>query len=96
MAVGFRFSWPENTVNDYEQVRAALDFPAVWPDGLIAHGCREVDGGIVIQEVWESHGHWDRFMQDRLQQAIAGALGDRAREPAEVAESELYAFYARG
>jgi hypothetical protein len=97
MAVGFRFSWPENTIDDYEKVRAALNFPADWPDGLLSHGCREVDGGgIAIREVWESHDHWARFMQDRLQNTIASALGDRAREPAEVQEQELYSYYTHG
>jgi hypothetical protein len=94
MPVGLRQNFPENTLEDYDKVRTALNFPAEWPDGLIAHGAHEVDGHLVINDVWESRGHFDRFGEARLQATIGEALGDRAREP-EIVERELHTFFAR-
>ena len=74
--------------------RAPSRLPAEWPDGLIAHGAHDVDGPLVVNDVWESRGHFDRFGEARLQTAIGEALGDRAREP-EIVERELHTFFAR-
>jgi hypothetical protein len=94
MPVELRQNFPENTLEDYDKVVEALNFPAEWPDGLIAHGAHEVDGHLVVNDVWESRGHFDRFGEARLQATIGEALGDRAREP-EIVERELHTFYAR-
>ena len=94
MAVGLRLSFPENTLDDYDKVTEALNFPADWPDGLIVHGSHEGDGHLVVNDVWESRGHFDRFVEERLQRTIAEALGDRAREP-EIIERELHSFHTR-
>jgi hypothetical protein len=93
MAVGLRLNFPNNSVEDYDKVCEALNFPADWPDGLIAHGSHETDGHLVVNDVWESRGHFDRFVEDRLQSAIGEALGGRANEP-EIVERELHTFYA--
>ena len=63
-------------------------------DGLIAHGSHEADGHLVVNDVWESRGHFDRFVDERLQAAMYEALGDRASEP-EVVEREMPSFRAR-
>lgn len=94
MAVGLRLSFPENSLDDYDAVCKALNFPADWPDGLIAHGSHEADGHLVVNDVWESRGHFDRFVEGRLQAAMGEAIGDRAREP-EITERGLHSFYAR-
>jgi hypothetical protein len=94
MPVGYQFSWPENTVSDYERVCAALGFPAIWPDGLVAHACRDVDGSLVIQEVWETRDQWRRFMHEQ-HRAVAKTLGDDARPPAVVHEGDFRSYYAR-
>ena len=94
MAVGLRLSFPTLTLDDYDSVTGALNFPADWPDGLIAHGSHEADGHLVVNDVWESRGHFDRFVQERLQGAVGEALGDRAAEP-EIVERELHTFVAR-
>jgi hypothetical protein len=91
--VGLRLNFPENTLEDYDKVVSALNFPAEWPDGLIAHGSHEAEGHLVVNDVWESRGHFDRFVQERLQGAMNEAIGDRAREP-EIVERELHSFYA--
>lgn len=94
MPVGLRLSFPTNTLDDYEKVTEALNFPADWPDGLIVHGSHEADGHLVVNDVWESRGHFDRFAEERLQGTMSEALGDRASEP-EIVERELHSFYAR-
>lgn len=93
MAIGLRQEFPENVLNDYDSFCKALNFPAEWPDGLLAHSSHESDGHMVVNDVWESRQHFDRFVEDRLQQAIGQALGDRARPP-KITESQLHTFYA--
>jgi hypothetical protein len=95
MAVGLRLNFPNNTLEDYDKVVEALNFPADWPDGLIAHGSHEGDGHLVVNDVWESRGHFDRFVEERLQAAMGEALGDRANEP-EIVEREMHSFHAHG
>jgi hypothetical protein len=94
MPVGLRLSFPNNTLDDYDKVIAALNFPADWPDGLVAHGSHEADGHLVVNDVWESRGHFDTFVDQRLQAAMGEALGDRANEP-EIVERELHTFNTR-
>lgn len=48
---------------------------------------------MVVKDLWETRQHFDRFVEDRLQQAIGGALGDRARPP-KITKSQLHTFYA--
>ena len=95
MPVGLRLNFPENTLDDYDKVVKALNFPAEWPDGLIVHSSHEVEGHTQLLEVWETRGHYDRFVAERLQTTIVETLGDRARPPAEIVERELHSFYAR-
>jgi hypothetical protein len=94
MPVGLRLSFPENTLEDYDRVIEALNFPADWPEGLLVHGSHEGDGHLVVNDVWESRQHFDRFAEQRLQAAMGQAIGDRAREP-EIVERELHSFNTR-
>jgi hypothetical protein len=94
MPVGLRLNFAENTLEDYDKVVVALNFPAEWPDGLLAHASYELDGHLVVSDVWESRGHFDRFGEERLTATIGEALGDRAREP-EILERELHTFNTR-
>ncbi len=94
MPVGLRMSFPTNTLEDYDKVIEALNFPADWPDGLIVHGSHEADGHLVVNDVWESRGHFDRFAEARLQGAMSDAIGDRASQP-EIVERGLHSFHAR-
>ncbi|MCA1708293.1 MAG: hypothetical protein LC808_35460 [Actinobacteria bacterium] len=94
MPVGLRLNFPNNGLDDHDKVNEALNYPADWPDGLIAHGAYEVDGHLVVSDVWESREAFDRFVEERLQQAIADALGDRASEP-EILERDLHHFSAQ-
>jgi hypothetical protein len=94
MPVGLRLFFAENTLDDYDKICRTLNFPKDWPDGLMAHSSHQSDGHLVVNDVWESRGHFDRFVQGRLQKAIGEALGDRAREP-EITETPLHTFYDR-
>lgn len=47
-----------------------------------------------VVDVWESSGHFDRFVDERLGAAIGEALGDRAEQP-ERSDAELHTFYTR-
>jgi hypothetical protein len=94
MPVGLRLSFPDMTLSDYDKTCEALNFPADWPEGLIAHSSHEAESGLVVNDVWESRQHFDRFVDDRLQAAMGKAVGDRAREP-EIIERELHTVYTR-
>jgi hypothetical protein len=48
----------------------------------------------VVNDVWESRQHFDRFVEQRLRTAMAQASGERAREP-EIIERELHTVYTR-
>ena len=95
MPVGLRLSFNNFTLGDYDKVCEALNFPADWPDGLIAHGSHEADGHLVVNDVWESRQIFDHFAGERLAPAMGQALGDRARDPDEIIERELHTFYTR-
>jgi hypothetical protein len=92
LPVGLRLNFDENTLSDYDEVCKALNFPADWPDGLLAHSSHETDGHLVVNDVWESRGHFDRFVEQRLQSAMGQAIGDRAREP-QIVETQLHTLY---
>jgi hypothetical protein len=92
MAVGLRIGFSELTLDDYDKVCEALNFPSDWPDGLRAHSSYEVDGNLVVADVWDSRQQFDSFVEQRLQAAMGQALGDRAEEP-EALERDLHTFY---
>lgn len=94
MATRIQLDFPNLGLDDYDRVGEALNFPADWPDGLLAHGSAEIDGHLRVVDVWESAGHFDRFVEQRLGSAIAETLGERAEQP-ERGDVELHSFYAR-
>lgn len=94
MAVGVRLGFESLQLADYDAVCEALDFPADWPDGLLAHGSVEVDGKLRVEDVWESRKQFDQFVADRLGAAMEQALGERAEQP-HVTEEPFHTFYTR-
>ncbi len=94
MAVGLRLDFQNLRLEDYDATCRALNFPADWPDGLLAHGSAEVDGRLRVVDVWESRPHYDRFVEERLGSAIGEVVGDRAEQP-QVTETELHSFHTR-
>jgi hypothetical protein len=69
-----------------------MDFPADWPDGLLAHGSTEVDGKLHVYDVWESREQFERFVADRLGPGMGRALGDRAEQP-QITEGPFHTFF---
>ena len=94
MSIGLRMDFVTLQLADYDAVCEALNFPSDWPDGLRAHGSREVDGTLRVYDVWESRAQFDEFVANRLGAAIGQALGERAEQPT-VIEEPLHTFYAR-
>jgi hypothetical protein len=94
MATRVQLDFANLNLDDYDQVCEALNFPADWPDGLLAHGSADVDGRLRVVDIWESSGHLDRFVEQRLGPAIGQALGERAEEP-QRSDVELHSFYTR-
>jgi hypothetical protein len=46
-----------------------------WPDGLLLHSASVKGGGFVIYEVWASQADQERFLAERLTQALqAGGI----------------------
>ncbi len=94
MATRVQLDFAKLGLGDYDRVCEALNFPADWPDGLLAHGSAEVDGRLRVVDVWKSGADFDRFVEQRLGSAIADALGARAEQPKR-SDAELHSFYAR-
>jgi hypothetical protein len=82
------------TLEDYDNVCTALNFPADWPDGLLAHGSAEIGGQLRVTDVWESREKFDAFVRDRLGPSIVESAGDRAEQP-QLREQPLHTFYSR-
>lgn len=94
MAVGIRLDFESLQLADYDAVCEALDFPADWPAGLLAHGSVEVDGRLRVYDVWESRSGFDQFVAGRLGAALGQALGERAEQP-QVTEGPFHTFHTR-
>lgn len=94
MSIGLRMDFKTLQLADYDAVCDALNFPADWPEGLQAHGSREVDGTLRVYDVWESRAQFDAFVAGRLGAALGQALGERAEQP-DVTEEPLHSFYTR-
>ena len=95
MAVAMRMEFGSMGLDDYDAVCGALNFPADWPDGLLAHGAAERDGHLVVTDVGASRDRFDHFLEARLQGAIASALGDNGKPPDSLDEIPLHTFRAR-
>jgi hypothetical protein len=94
MATRVQLDFASVTLDDYDRVSETLNFPSDWPDGLLAHGSAEIEGRLRVVDVWESGGHFDRFVDERLGAAIAQTLGDRAEQPSR-SDVELHTFYTK-
>jgi hypothetical protein len=94
MAVALRIDFTRLGLDDYDSIRKVVNFPADWPDGLMVHGATEVDGRLRVLEIWQSRQQFDRWIESRIQGAMAEALGDRA-EPPQVTQMELHALDIR-
>ena len=91
MAVGMFLTWPGVTREQYETVRASVNWEGGRPDGGNFHACSFGDDGMHIFDIWDSPEAFQRFQEDRLSAGIAAAGIEG--EP-QVEFYELHATYA--
>jgi len=92
MAVGLRMMFSEGTQEQYDTVHSHIRVDEDPPEGLIFHVAGPVEGGWGIADVWESRGHFDRFLEGRLGPALA-ELGDRAPQgPPDIQEFQVHHY----
>ena len=77
MAIGLRIKFVDSTQEQYEAVNDQMGVEENLPDGLVFHAAGPIEDGWGVIDFWESRGHFDRFLEDRLGPAIE-ELGDRA------------------
>jgi hypothetical protein len=51
------------------------------PEGLILHSAGPAENGWYVYDVWESRDAFQRFMDDRLQPAVAEVMGGGEMPP---------------
>jgi hypothetical protein len=92
MALAIIQDWPEE-----ETERSTTNYDAVTErlmaqdpvDGLIVHTAGFTGNGFRIFDVWESRGHYDRFIADRLMPIMA-EVGDSNPVMPVITEYELH------
>ena|SRR5215212_4997012 len=78
MAVAIVMETPMPDTAAYDAVNQKMDIDNNPPEGLILHSAgRAENGNWRIFDVWESHGHFDRFSQERLGPALSEVMGDQ-------------------
>jgi hypothetical protein len=100
MAAQITLEFDGVTKKDYDAVNEilGLDYETGegdWPEGLLMHaaGIRE-DGHFVVSEIWDSMAHEEKFMNERLGEALA--KGGVTSPPVSVTWLELFAHIQPG
>jgi hypothetical protein len=70
MAVCLVINIPGGTLEQYDQVRDAVD---PLGDGQISHVAGATSDGFCVVDVWESRADFDRFMREHLGEQLARA-----------------------
>jgi hypothetical protein len=92
MAVGLRIKFVEGTQEQYDAVNEQMGVEENPPDGLIFHAAGPIEEGWGVIDFWESRGHFDTFLANRIQPAIE-ALGDSAPPaPPDIKEFPVYNY----
>jgi hypothetical protein len=90
MAVCLIVNIPGATLEQYDQVRQAVDQPL--EQGQISHVAGATDDGICVVDVWESRDDFDRFLQEKLGEQL-----ERAGVPEpQITEFAVHASETRG
>lgn len=74
MSILWILEWPAITVEQYEGLRAAVDWEGNVPDGLYHHAAGFDGRSLLISEIWESPDHVQPYMDERFLPAVK-ALG---------------------
>ncbi len=92
MAIGLRLKFDGGAQEQYDAVHNHLGIDDDPPEGLIFHMAGPIEEGWGIIDVWESRGHFDTFLANRLGPGIQ-ELGDRAPQgPPEIKEFPIHHF----
>jgi hypothetical protein len=86
MATVMMMHWPEVSKEQYEQVRRSVNWEGQPPDGVKFHTAWMGSDGFHVLDLWESQGHFEKFLQDRLTAGITAA-GIGGQPKVEFAES---------
>ena len=88
MAVGMLLAGPGVTGDSYRELTVSMfgEYPMPEdqsPDGLLLHTAGQSEQGWYVYDVWESQGHFERFVADKLGPAMEsiGAGGGARPEP---------------
>ena len=73
MALTFLFELPGTTQEQYDQVLDNLQRGGKTAEGRIFHVAGPMEGGWRVLDVWESQEAWDKFLQEKLGQALQEA-----------------------
>ena len=73
MAICLIFDAPGMTEAQYDQVRNEVAPGDRAPDGALYHAAGPTENGWYVVETWESQEALDRFVRDKLQQALQNA-----------------------
>jgi hypothetical protein len=93
MAILVRIDWKDVTPEKYDQVRELVQWEANQPKGGLAHVAAFDDHGLHANDIWESAGDFDAFVQDRLMAGVAQV--GIATEP-DITIVEAHAVYVPG
>jgi hypothetical protein len=100
MTAGVILEFEGVTETEYGAVNAALGIDPTtgegdWPAGLVSHsGGLDESGHLIVMEVWDSPEHQERFMEERLGEALA--KGGITEPPSSVTWIELIAHHHPG
>ncbi len=78
MAQVMKLRWDGVRPEQYDAVRASVQWESDIPDGAIFHVAWFRDGGMTVVDVWETQEQFERFFQNRLVPAVeqAGIQGE--------------------
>jgi len=91
MAIVMNMHWPEVTKEQYEAVRKDVNWEGNAPDGAKFHVSWFGDDGFHVLDLWDTAGHFDRFVQQRLTPGVQRAgIGGQPK----VTINEAHAIFA--
>lgn len=78
MAVVLSLHWAGVTPEQYNKVSALIRLEEDPPQGMVLHVARFEGGALLVTDVWNSQGDFERFFADRLAAAVkeAGLEGE--------------------
>lgn len=70
MAVAMSLRWAEITPEQYNAARDRVRWEQQMPEGVVLHAAWFENDGLHVTDVWETQGHWERFLAARLTPAF--------------------------